>query len=411
MEKRLSDKACRTAKPNEKVSYKSDGAGLRLQVLPNGRKHWQLRYFLGGKESTLQIGAYPAVSLDSARKKATGIREVVREGKHPSIERNLARARNVKRTAAKFRVVADEWLDHNRADWSGHHHERNKGLLERILYPELGNLPIADIDEPMLLRVLRKSYGRTPESARRASGVASLVWRFAKETHRATQNPARDLASSSVLKKPPVKHFAAIQQDQIGAMLRALAASGCGLVIKTALPVMLTTGLRDASLRAAQWREIDLDQGLWIVPAARMKSGREHRIPLPTQAISALRDLAKFTNVGPESFVFASHGKAGYIAENTLRMTLHNLGFKVTAHGLRSFITDLLNEQGFNADAVERQLDHVVGNKARAAYLRSDFLVQRQFMMQWLADWCEAKRDEKPGPAMPDNVVSIRSAA
>jgi len=411
MEKRLTDKSCKTAKPGEKVRYLADGAGLRLQLLPNGRKHWQLRYFLGGKESTLQIGAYPAVTLDSARQKAGSIRELVREGKHPSVERNLTRARNFKRTAATFRVVADEWLEHNRIDWSAHHYERNKGLLARILYPELGDLPIADIDEPMLLRVLRKAYAKTPESARRACGVASLAWRYAKETHRATQNPAREIGTSSVLKKPPVKHFTAIQQDRVGPMLNALAASGCGPVVKTALPVMLMTGLRDASLRAAKWREIDLEQGLWTIPGERMKSGRTHRVPLPAQAVVALERLGEFTNDGPESFVFASHGKAGYIAENTLRVTLHNLGFEVTAHGFRSLITDVLNEHDFNADAIERQLDHVIGNKARAAYLRSDFLDQRKVMMQWLADWCDAKRNEMPAPAMPDNVVPIRQAA
>jgi len=104
-------------------------------------------------------------------------------------------------------------------------------------------------------------------------------------------------------------------------------------------------------------------------------------------------------------------GKAGYLAENTLRVALHRLGFNVTAHGFRSLITDLLNEQGFNPDAIERQLDHVQKDKVRAAYLRSDFVPARKVMMQWLADWADSQRDKTAQPSLPDNVVRIREVA
>jgi len=313
--------------------------------------------------------------------------------------------------AATFGVIAAEWLEHNKLGWSAHHYERNEGLIRRVLLPDLNRLPITEITEATLLRVLRKAYKATPESARRARAVAAQIFRYAKDTHRATTNPARDLADSTVLRKPAVRHFAAIKTEHVGAMLRALQSSATEPVTKAAMLLMLYTGLRDYSLRAARWSEIDLTAGTWTVPAARMKSGRAHVVPLPQQAVVLLSDLAKLTSTGPESFVFASRGKSGHLAENTLRVRLHGLGFKVTAHGFRSLITDLLNEQGFNADAIERQLDHLQRDKVRAAYLRSDFLPYRHKMMQWLADWAGAQRDDVQAPSLPHNVVPLHRTA
>ena len=413
----LSDTACRNAKPRATVYYLPDAKGLRLCIRPNGSKLWMLRFVAQKpngtrKESTAGLGAYPEVSLEQARKKAASARQSAAEGVHPTTARRVAVARNVEAGATTFEAVAREWLARNQPDWSGHHYERNEGLLRRILFPKLGTLPISEITEPMLLAELRKAYDAgTKESARRARAVASQVFRYAKDTHRATSNPARDLADSSVLKKPEVKHFAALKPTQVGPLLRALDAGDIEPSTRAALLLMLYTGLRDHSLRAARWDEIDLRDATWTVPGERMKSRRSHVVPLPTQAVATLTKLGKLTRHGPKSFVFVGFGKAGFLAENTLRAALHGLGFKVTAHGLRSLITDLLNENGFNPDAIERQLDHMQRDKVRAAYLRSDFMPQRMAMMQWLADWADAQRDKTEAPAVPGNVVSLRRVA
>ena len=116
-------------------------------------------------------------------------------------------------------------------------------------------------------------------------------------------------------------------------------------------------------------------------------------MPLPKQAIRALRRLEVLTYDGPDSYVFASKAKAGYISENTLRRGLHRLGYRVRVHGFRSLLTDVLNENGFNFDAVERQLDHADKSQTRRAYLRSQFWKERVRMMQWFADWCEGKAE------------------
>ena len=319
-------------------------------------------------ESTAGLGAFPEIGLSKAREKAREARADVALGIHPKSGRRARKASNVQAEAATLKVIADEWLAHNKADWSTHHYERNDGY-RRILLPQLGALPIREITEPMLLTVLRKSYdGGTRESARRARAVAAQVFRFAMDSKRTDTNPALALASSTVLKKPEVKNFAALKAGEVGPMLRALAVSGTELATKAAILLMLLTGLRDAALRGARWSEVDLQSSTWTVPANRMKSGRVHKVPLPRQAVATLEQLSKLTLRGPASFVFASTSKAGYLAENSLRLALHRLGFKVTVHGFRSLLTDLLNTRGFNADAIERQLDHVQRDKVRAVF-------------------------------------------
>jgi integrase len=197
----------------------------------------------------------------------------------------------------------------------------------------------------------------------------------------------------------------------VGPLLKKLSSSGVEPVTRAGLLLMLCTGLRDSTLRGARWQEIDLKAAKWTVPPERMKSRREHAVPLPRQAVAILKELAKLTRRNASSFVFASRSKAGFLAENTLRLALHGLGFKVTAHGFRSLLTDLLNERGFNADAIERQLDHSSRDKVRAAYLRSDFFDYRRKMMQWVADWAEAQQAGTAAPALPANVVTLRKAA
>jgi integrase len=410
-EKLLSDRKCKSAKPRATPYPLADGKGLRLVIHPNGSKYWVLRYTLAGKETTLGLGTYPNVTLEEARDVAGDARKLVAAGINPRVDRKVNVARNIERGEATLQAVADEWMARHKEDWSPHHHERNEGLLRRILLPELGALPIAEITEPMLLAPLKKAYDSgIRESARRARAVAAQVFAYAKDTHRATSNPARELAASSVLKRPEVTHFAAIKAKEVGPMLKKLAASGVDPVTRAALLLMLLTGLRDSTLRGGRWQEIDLKAAKWTVPGERMKSRREHAVPLPRQAVSILKQLAKLTRKNANSFIFASRGKAGFLAENTLRLALHGLGFKVTVHGFRSLLTDLLNERGFNADAIERQLDHSSKDKVRAAYLRSDFFDYRRTMMQWVADWAEAQQAGSAAPTLPANVITLRRA-
>jgi integrase len=219
------------------------------------------------------------------------------------------------------------------------------------------------------------------------------------------------MADNPYFKKPPVKHFTALPQNQVGTLIRELNKTGLEqkLDAKTvcALRLALYTGLRDNSIRGALWSEIDLETGIWSVPGSRMKSGRDHQVPLPAQAIIALESIKPLTYRTQSSYLFPGGGKYKIMSENTLRLALHRLGFKVTAHGLRSLITDVLNENGFNPDAIEKQLDHSEKSQVRRAYLRSNFMDERTKMMQWFADWCDAQAKGK----VIINVTQLKVAA
>jgi integrase len=418
-EKLLTDRACNAAKGKAKIYYKNDGNGLRLQVRPDGAKYWMLRYRWDGRETTRGLGPYgaDAVTLDAARKRAAEERAKIAVGLHPTTAKRVAKAQRIEEGKATFGTIAAEWLKRYQGEWSGHHYERNKGLLDRILLPKLADLPVTEITEPMLLGVLLAAYDSgIKESARRARVIAQQVFAYARHSHRATHNPARELVGNELLRRPPVTPFAALKPKQVGAFLRKMRDSGTEPVTRAALLLMIYTGLRDSTLRAARWNEIDLKAGVWEIPTERRKSRRtagatQFRVPLPRQAVTILKELSKITRTADDAYVFASKSKAGFLAENTLRMTLHRLGFAVTAHGFRSMLTDLLNERGFNPDAIERQLDHAEQDKTRGAYLRSEFFDYRRQMMQWLADWTDAQLAEADDPEIPGNVLAFRRVA
>jgi integrase len=407
-EKILTEASCKAAKPRTKLYYLNDGAGLRMRIRPNGSRTWIYRYRLDSKEMSTGLGVYPAVSLLIARAKAQEARLNVEKGINPSTAKMIAKTEQISKGGNTFGLIAQEWLDHNRADWSATHFERNEGLIRRYLLPDLAKLPIESIKEPFLFTVIKKIYDKgTKVSAARTRSIAGQIFSYARATHRATINPARDMSDNTYFKKPLVKHFDALAKEQVPQLMTALnkTQSEQQLDIKTvcALKLALYTGLRDNSIRGATWAEIDLIRNIWTVPACRMKSGKEFRLPLPTQAVAVFKTLETITFKDLTSYVFPSSGKYGVLAENTLRLALHRLGFKVTVHGMRSLITNVLNEKGFNRDAIERQLDHQEPSRVRASYLRSDFMEERIRMMQWFADWCDGSFVEK-------NVIMIKRA-
>ena len=391
----LSASACAKAKPKTSIYYLNDGGGLRLQVHSNGSKYWLFRYRLNGKESTFSLGQYPALSLVDARRETALARDLVASGRNPSLDRKIATRSRIESDQSTFGAIAHDWLEHNRSDWASNHLERNQGLLRRYLLPKLGGLPADEITEPMLLQVLRECYKNTPESARRARQVAAQVFRFGKDSHRCKTNPASDLSRSSLLKPVGHKPFAALPKEELGQFLQALDESGVEPVTRVAIFAALYTGLRDYAIRGAKWGEIDLETGTWTVPAIRMKLRREFKTPLPDQLVNELSQLYELTYDGEESVVFASYGKDGHLAENSLRIAMHRLGFCYTLHGFRSLMTDVLNEQSFNSDAIERQLDHTVANSVRRSYLRTDFWDERVRMVQWYADWCDLQKNRR----------------
>lgn len=412
MRDKLNVRQIQSAKPKDKPYTLHDGGSLRLLILPNGARYWQFRYrrtTADGKrrDNTMNLGSFPSMSLADARTEAEKHRAISKAGQDPQKARAVERVKEQVATALTFAGLAAEWIDHRRSEASAKTVERDEGIIRRVLLPVLGPLPLRDIDAQIFLKALRSAEkGGTVYSAHRARSIASQIFVYAIGSGRASQNPAQQVRGA-LRRKPGEVHRKALGVAELGDFVRKLESGvGVELVTSTALRLMLYTGLRDAALRGAQWGEIDFVQMRWTVPAERMKRrGNEarqaHTVPLPQQAIDALERLAPLTNRGSDSFIFKSSSKAGYLAENTLRLALHRLGFEVTAHGFRSLLINELNKAGYRGDWVSRQLHHKDKDKVRAAYLRTDFYEQRQSMMCWWANACDAMAANEDLPELP----------
>jgi integrase len=385
----LSDAKVRNAKPKAKPYKIADGEGLFLLITPAGGKYWRLKYFFAGKEKLLALGVYPDVALADARERRAQARRVLANGRDPGEARKEAKRVAVLESANSFEVVAREWFEKRRHEWASSTADTMLGRLEQHILPKLGQRPIADIGPPEVLATLRVIESRGAlETARRMMQICGKIFMYAIATGRAERNPVPDLRGA--LKTPVVKHHSFLQASDLPAYLGKLEEYDGSLQTKLALRLLLLTFVRTTELRGAQWTEIDWDKAEWRIPAERMKMRELHIVPLSRQAIAVLRELEKHS--GDRQYVFPNgHKPAAFMSENTMLYALYRMGYhsRATGHGFRSTASTILNEHGFRADVIERQLAHGERNSVRAAYNHAQYLPERREMMQWWADYLD----------------------
>jgi integrase len=388
MPKSLSDASVRNAKPKTK-SYKiADGEGLFLLVMPNGSKYWRLKYFFAGKEKLLALGVYPEVTLAEARDRRVQARKVLAAGNDPGQAKKQAKQLATAKAANTFEAIAREWYEQRKHEWSPKTTRMVLARLERHILPRLGHRPIAGINAPEVLGVLRVVEGSGAlEMARRVMHICAQIFMYAIATGRAERNPVTDLRGA--LKTPVTKHRAYLRESELPAYLGLTAYVGTPLT-KLALQFLLLTFVRTTELRAAQWEEIRWEKAEWRIPAERMKMRDEHIVPLSRQAIALLREIQEHSGTRP--YVFPNEvTPSTFMSENTMLYALYRMGYRsrATGHGFRSTASTVLNEHGFPPDVIERQLAHGERNKVRAAYNHAQYLAERRNMMQWWADYLE----------------------
>lgn len=403
----LTDIALRNAKPRETPYRLSDGPrgvarGLYLEVSPAGGKLWRFKYRFGGKPNLLSLGPYPNVGLKDARAKRDEARKQLADGVDPSAARKAAKA--ARGGEGSFEAVAREWHATQESAWSAEYAAKVLGRLERLVFPWLRARPVGEILAPELLTVLRRVEARgTLELAHRAHQYTGRIFVYAIATGRAQRDPAADLRKA--LKPVPEKHHAAITDPkEIGALLRAIAGYRGSSVTQSALGLAPLTFVRAGELRKAEWSELDLEAAEWRIPAARMKMRVTHLVPLSMQTVAILSDLHPVTGSG--RYVFPGlRTPTRPMSENTVNAALRRLGYtkdEMTGHGFRSIASTLLNEQGWNRDAIERQLAHGERDAVRAAYNYAEHLPERRRMMQAWADYLDGLKNGA-------EVVPIRS--
>jgi integrase len=354
----LTENRLRTLKPKDKSYKVADHRGLYIEVTPSGGKLWRFRYRIGNVEKKLAIGPYPEINLKQARNAADAARHSVAEGGDPAFEKRKKKIRDEFLSAQTFEAVAREYIEQMMV---------KNGLAQATLVkanyfleqltPSIGNRPIHDIEPFEVLAPLKRleATGKH-ETAKKCRSFAGRVFRYGVATTRCKSDPTAMLKGALVT--PRAQHYAAIlEPKELGGLLRAIEDYTGYLVTKYALQIAPHVFVRPGELRHAEWREIDLEDGVWKIPAGKMKARRPHAVPLSKQVVGYLTELA--TMLGTEGYVFPSarSGKRP-MSENTLNAAFRRMGYskeELTAHGLRATASTFLNESGlWNPDAIER---------------------------------------------------------
>lgn len=395
----LTDPAVRNAKSGIKPTgeftlkpYKlADERGMYLEVYPNGSKYWRMKYRYAGKEKRLALGVYPEITLKEARKRRDDARTLLAEGTDPGQAKQAQKRADKLSAANSFEAVAREWYGKQAHTWVKTHAADVLRRLEANAFPAIGHRGIKEIDPPELLMMARKIEARgAHDLAHRVLQVCGQVFRYGVATGRCTRDPVPDLRGALT---PHVKmNQAAVRPEELPDLMRAISTYDQTGDRQTmlALQLLALTFVRTNELIGAVWSEFDLDNAVWVVPAHRMKMKTEHVVPLSAQAVTILRELHPMA--GGSRFVFPGRSRDKPISNNTLLFALYRLGYKgkMTGHGFRSVASTALNEMGFRADVVERQLAHCERNEVRGAYNRAEYLQERRGMMQQWGDYLDA---------------------
>ena len=394
----LTDAHCRAAKPKDKLYRINDRRGLYLEIKPNGIKAWRYRFKLGDKPSWFALGDYPSVSLSDAREKCDEARKLVKLGISPVQNRQIERIKREQDSENTFEVIAKEWLALK--SWEPVTKVRRLDMLERVVFPSIGKLPVRQITSAHVLNILTKTVKRgAPTVAAEAKRTMSAVFELAVATLRADTDPVWAVRKSL----PPNKtqHKRALSIEEVGKLLVDFDSHGGNFQTLYAFRLMWLTLTRPNETVQARWPEFDLERKVWTIPKERMKARREHVLPLPNQAIKLLEALKPIT--GHRNHVFPNRDDGDRpMADAALRQALKKLGWatKYSPHGTRTTGSTRLNELGYRTDAIEAQLAHAEPNSVRRAYNHATYMDERREMMQAWADKLDQWKTEASNAAI-----------
>ena len=396
---KLNDRQIKNAKPAEKPFKLNDGKGLYLYINTSGGKLWRFDFSHNGKRKTLSIGKYPTISLVEARQAAENARRLLASGQDPSEAKQQEKRERQAAALNTFESIARRWHTDNLHRWKENHAARVLRYFETDVFPAIGAMSIQEIRvsdiKAVIDGVMARGVNNTAEKIREWTGA---IFDYAVMLEIVETNPAYSLRKYIPSKQ--TDHRPALPREELTEFFRRLILAEIEPQNRIALILNMLTFLRGTELRGGQWNEIDFDAAMWTVPAQRMKHEKTapkppHAVPLADWTLELLSELKELT--GNTSFLFPSRTKTdGFISDATISRIIERMGYKgrVTPHGFRSLASSVLNEQGFNPDAIERQLAHIENNKIRAAYNRADYLNERKEFMQWYSDFLRERYNQ-----------------
>jgi integrase len=375
----------------------ADGLGLYLEIRRPGDKAWAFRYTFGGKRRQLGLGPIHSVSLAEARERAREARQCILDGHDPIEERRAtAQAAKVERLKLMtFREAALKLLATPKLQaFKNHKHRQQwRSTLERYAFQVLGNLPLQSIDSALVLRVVAPVMARVPETGSRLRGRIERVFEWAKGINLFVgDNPARlDALKDHLPSRPKVEHHKAMPYTDLPPLMASLRERDS--LSARALEFAVLTAARTNEVIGAKWSEINLEDNVWVIPAARMKAKRDHRVPLSDRAVEILRELSRKSHR-----VFRLSNMA------MLELVRGMVGNGYTVHGFRSTFSDWCRDRtNYARDVIEMALAHSIKDKSEAAYRRGDALdKRRRLMVEWSRYCAEAPKD-----ASANNVTAL----
>lgn len=373
----------------------ADGSGLYLNVEKTGAKNWLLRVTVKGRARTIGLGSYLDVTLAEAREKASRLRKVAKEGGDPIAERDGKFAANA---APTFENAANQFHIQYQDSWKCEKHKRQwLSSLRDHVFAGIGQLCVDEINSDHVLRVLEPIWLNKPKTAINVKQRMKSVfdWSIAKR-YRDTMNPVDAVRMALPKQSKSPKHHASLQYDELPAFLHQLQGSNSSDLVKISLTLLIHTALRTNEVLKSEWGEVDINQAVWTIPAERMKAGKEHRVPLSSQAIEVLNLARQYQTNSP--FIFPGQSGNKPLSEYPFRMALSRMGRDdITIHGFRSsfrnWTADCTNEP---REICEMALAHSIRDQTEAAYNRTDLLNRRRALMNLWSEFLVNVGDGNP---------------
>ena len=380
------------AKPKAKVYNLADGGGLYLRIKPNGSKLWIFNYYkpFTKKRSDISLGSFPDVSLATAREKRGEYRTLLAASVDPKLHREEVAAKQAESQSNTFKVIAEKWIEIHRTKVTKNTADKMWRSLDNHIFPKLGKIPIDCITAPQAIEVLQNLVRREKyEMARMVAQRMNSVMTFAVNAGLIHHNAL--VGIKQMIPSNKVRNMPSLRPEELPELMRALNFAQVMLPTRCLIEWQLHTMCRPGEAATTKWAEINFDESLWIIPASKMKMGREHIVPLSSQSVALLEIMKPIS--GHREYVFPSHrNPKSHASKETANTALKRMGFKnrLVAHGLRSLASTTLNEQGFDYDLIEAALSHGDSDKIRSAYNRATYVERRKSMMTWWSDFIDA---------------------
>ena len=388
--KPLSESQIKNAKSQEKQYRLYDGEGMYLIIYPDGRKRWRLDYTFNKKRNTKSLGNYPEVTLKEARESKRNIKKDIKDGINPS---SKAKKSLSDRNNHTFKDVSLEYFK-IREDLSDNYIKDNLQKLTKDIFPFVGDKLMDSIEPLEMLSVLQKIDQRGANvSARKTFSIVERVYKYGVMQGYTKRNIMSDLDKKLAFRTVEKHNFKHITDpNELKYLLLAIDTYQGEYATKMALKIMPYLFVRPFVIRHMEWDEIDFEKKLWNIPKKKMKTKKEHLVPLTDTVIRNINEM-KDLSYGVSKYVFPSRiSNLKVMSENTLNFALTRLGFDVTAHGFRHTASTLLHENITNhkiqSDVIEIQLAHTISG-VKGVYNKAQYIDERITLMQWWSDYLD----------------------